>query len=72
MLSATLYASARWRRSFNPHFSPRGEIMIVLFNKPFQVLAQLSAAYGKAALTDFIDIPDVYPNGRLDFDSERF
>jgi 23S rRNA pseudouridine2457 synthase len=44
--------------------------MIVLFNKPFQVLSQFTTAGDKAVLADYIDIPGVYCAGRLDYDSE--
>jgi len=44
--------------------------VIVLFNKPFQVLSQFSADGDKKTLADFIDVAEVYPAGRLDFDSE--
>jgi 23S rRNA pseudouridine2457 synthase len=39
--------------------------------KPFQVLSQFSAVEGKQTLADFFSVEkDVYPVGRLDFDSE--
>lgn len=58
----------------NPSYGQRKcDSRSLIFYKPFGVLSQFTRSgnqYGHKTLADFIQIPGVYPAGRLDYDSE--
>jgi 23S rRNA pseudouridine2457 synthase len=44
--------------------------MLIALNKPFDVQCKFTDAHGRRTLADYVDVPGIYPAGRLDHDSE--
>lgn len=48
----------------------RGSDRILILNKPYGALSKFSDQQGRPTLKELVDVPGVYPVGRLDADSE--
>jgi 23S rRNA pseudouridine2457 synthase len=44
--------------------------VLIALNKPFGVICKFRAEHGRRTLADYVAVPNVYPAGRLDTDSE--
>jgi 23S rRNA pseudouridine2457 synthase len=42
----------------------------IIFCKPYRVLSSFTDPEGRSTVGDYVDVPDVYTAGRLDYDSE--
>src|SRR5437773_3433608 len=49
---------------------PRSKFTTLAFSKPYGVLSCFTDPAGRPTLADYIPVPDVYPAGRLDYDTE--
>ncbi len=58
---------AKTRRKAQPR--PAVTLLVAL-NKPFDVLTQFTDGQGRQTLKEYVDMPGIYPAGRLDRDSE--
>lgn len=60
------------KRQLSRHKKPLSceQTHLILFNKPFNILSQFSHDPTRETLKDYIPIPEIYPAGRLDSDSE--
>src|SRR5207249_9254113 len=48
----------------------RPKFITLAFSKPYGVLSCFTDPAGRPTLADYIPVPDVYPAGRLDYDTE--
>lgn len=59
------------RRYYPPQpQKPAAASRTLIFCKPYKVLTSFTDPEGRPTVGDFVDVPDVYAAGRLDYDSE--
>jgi len=64
------HAKAYSSKGLNKKSDNTAPTVIVLFNKPFDVLSQFTDDQKRKTLADYINVKEVYAAGRLDRDSE--
>ncbi|MCB0211079.1 MAG: pseudouridine synthase, partial [Anaerolineae bacterium] len=64
--------SKRKQRRYYPARPPKQapDSRTLIFCKPYKVLSSFTDPEGRPTVGDFVDVPDVYAAGRLDYDSE--
>ncbi|MCB9078051.1 MAG: pseudouridine synthase [Anaerolineaceae bacterium] len=64
--------SKQKNRRFYPAQPPKQPAVsrTLIFCKPYKVLSSFTDLEGRSTVGDFVDVPDVYAAGRLDYDSE--
>ena len=64
--------SKQKKRRFYPASPPKQPAVsrTLIFCKPYKVLSSFTDPEGRSTVGDFVDVPDVYAAGRLDYDSE--
>ncbi|MCB0192717.1 MAG: pseudouridine synthase [Anaerolineae bacterium] len=62
----------RKKRRYYPARPPKQppDSRTLIFCKPYKVLSSFTDPEGRSTVGDFVDVPDVYAAGRLDYDSE--
>jgi len=51
-------------------FNHYTSLKYIIINKPYEVLTQFTDEAGRATLKDYVPVSNIYPVGRLDYDSE--